>query len=93
MYVVIFKATIVEFDDEYVQLAGHLRDLALSKYGCQEFSAVTEGNVEIAISYWQTLEQIHAWKNDPEHRVAQKKGREKWYKSYSVEVCEIVRSR
>jgi len=91
MYAVIFKATIAEFDDEYVQMAGHLRDLALSKYGCQEFTAVTEGNEEIAISYWQSLEQIREWKNDLEHRQAQKLGRQKWYKSFTVEVCEIVR--
>jgi heme-degrading monooxygenase HmoA len=93
MYAVIFKATIAEFDDEYVQMAGQLRELAISKYGCQDFTAVTEGNEEIAISYWETLEQIRDWKNDPQHRFAQKLGREKWYKSFSVEVCEIVRSR
>ena len=93
MYAVIFKATIAEFDDEYVQMADQLRELAIGKYGCQEFTAVTEGNEEIAISYWQTLDQIRDWKNDPVHRSAQKLGREKWYKSFSVEVCEIVRSR
>jgi heme-degrading monooxygenase HmoA len=91
MYVVIFRAKIAKLDDEYAQLAEHLRDLALDKYGCQEFTAVTEGNEEIAISYWQSLQQIKDWKNDPEHRLAQKKGREKWYKSVNVEICQIVR--
>ena len=93
MYAVIFKATVAEFDDEYFRVAERLKDLAFRKYGCQDFVSVTEGDEEIAISYWQTEQQIRDWKNDPEHRLAQQRGREKWYKSFSVEVCEIVRTR
>ena len=93
MYAVIFRATIAELDDEYVQMAGHLRELAFKKYGCQDFFSATEGNEEIAISYWQTEQQILDWKNDPEHRLAQARGRRKWYTSVSVEICEIISSR
>ncbi len=93
MYAVIFKATIAEFDEEYVRMAACLKDLALKKYGCQDFVSVTEGDEEIAISYWQTKQQIRDWKNDPAHRLAQARGKDKWYKSYSVEICEIVRTR
>ncbi len=93
MYAVIFKATVAEFDDEYFRVAERLKDLAFRKYGCQDFVSVTEGDEEIAISYWQTEQQIRDWKNDPEHRLAQQRGREKWYKSFSIEICEIVRTR
>ena len=93
MYAVIFKATVADFDDEYVHMAERMKILAFEKYGCRNFVSVTEGNEEIAISYWDSEEQIHDWKNDPEHRLAQVKGREKWYKSFSVEVCEVLRSR
>jgi len=93
MIAVIFKATIAEFDDEYLRTAEHLKDLALTKYGCQDFVSVSDGNQEITISYWQTMEQIRDWKNDPEHRDAQILGRDKWYKSFSVEICEIVKPR
>ena len=91
MYAVIFKATIADFDDEYSRFATRLKKLAFEKYGCQDFVSVTEGNEEIAISYWETKDQIRDWKNDPEHRLAQVKGRDKWYKSYSVEICEIIK--
>ena len=91
MYAVIFKATVAELDAEYLETAARLKELAFSKYGCREFSSVTEGNEEIAISYWETEQQILDWKNDLEHQLAQKRGREKWYRSFSVEVCEIVR--
>ena len=91
MYAVIFRAKIAELDEEYMELTGHLRDLAIREYGCKEFTAVTEGDEEIAISYWSSLQQIKDWKNDPEHQQAQKKGRARWYKSVNVQICEIIR--
>ena len=93
MYAVIFKATTAQLDDEYFRLAKHLRELAFNKYGCVDFISATEGDQEIAISYWKTEQQIRDWKNDPEHSLAQVKGRDKWYSSVSVEICEIVKSR
>ena len=74
----------------YFETAARMRDLAANKYGCVEFTAVTEGNQEIAISYWEDQEQIKAWKQDPQHRIAQKLGRSKWYTSYQVQVVEII---
>ena len=91
MYAVIFKATIAKFDEEYFSTAQRLKDLAFKKYGCRNFISATEGDQEIAISYWGSEQQILDWKNDPEHRHAQKLGQDKWYKSFSVEVCKIVR--
>jgi heme-degrading monooxygenase HmoA len=93
MLVVIFKATIAEFDDEYSRTVVRLKELAFNQYGCQDFFSVTQGDQEIAISYWQSMQQIRDWKNDPEHKHAQTMGREKWYKSYKVEICEVVKSR
>ena len=91
MYAVIFRATIAEFDEEYLRLSKRLYDLAFEKYGCQDFVSVTEGDEEIVISYWKTEQQIRDWKNDPEHRLAKTRARDKWYKSFSVEICEIIK--
>ncbi|MBN0988237.1 antibiotic biosynthesis monooxygenase family protein [Amphritea pacifica] len=91
MYAVIFRAEIAQLDDEYYQMAARMRDLALQEYGCLEFTAVTEGNHEIAISYWRSKEQIRAWKENAEHRLAQQKGRTRWYTSYRVQIVEVVR--
>ncbi len=92
MFAVIFRAEIARFDAEYAELAARMRDMAIQDYGCQEFTSCTEGRHEIAISYWDNEDQIKQWKQNAEHLVAQGKGREKWYESYSVEVVEIVRS-
>ncbi|WP_018623792.1 antibiotic biosynthesis monooxygenase family protein [Kangiella aquimarina] len=92
MYVVIFKAKVRQFDDEYSQMAERMRELALTEFGCLEFNAVTEGDQEIALSYWPSEEHIKAWKQHPEHLAAQQLGKERWYESYSVEIAEIMRS-
>jgi heme-degrading monooxygenase HmoA len=91
MYAVIFKAEIKLLDDDYSKMAIKMRDLALNKYGCTEFTSTTEGNQEISISYWQDQQQIKSWKEDSEHLLAQKIGQNKWYKSYQVQVVEIIR--
>ena len=92
MFAVIFKAVINKLDSRYFETAKRLRELAKTKYGCLDFVSATEGDREIAISYWPSEEQISAWKDDPEHRQAQQLGRTLWYRSYSVEVVSIERS-
>ena len=91
MYAVIFRAEIKKLDASYMETAARLRDLATSKYGCREFITVSEGDQEIAISYWDSKDQIKAWKEDPDHRIAQEQGRKQWYRSYRVQVVQILR--
>ncbi len=95
MYAVIFRAEIKQLDDEYLAMAVRMRQLATDKYGCVDFTAVTEdhaeGKTEIAISYWENEAQIKQWKKDPEHLRAQRLGQAKWYKSYKIEIVEIKR--
>ena len=92
MFAVIFRARVAELDDEYFRMAERMKDLAFKKYGCLDFVSVTEGDEEVAISYWETEQRIRDWKEDPEHRLAQAMGQDKWYKSFRVEVCEIIRN-
>lgn len=93
MYAVIFKASVAEPDEDYSRMAQRLKELAFEKYGCLDFVSVTEGNKEIAISYWETEQHILEWKNDPEHRKAQRLGQDKWYRSFSIEICEVIKTR
>lgn len=91
MYAVIFSAKAGQQDPEYLATVSRLRELAFERYGCREFIAVTEGDREIAISYWDDQEAILRWKQDSEHLLAQELGRAKWYESYTVQVVEIKR--
>ena len=91
MLVVIFRAQLGDMDESYAKTAKKMRELATDIYGCVEISSVTEGGQEITVSYWESEEQIIAWKNDPEHRRAQQLGKEKWYRSYQVEIASVER--
>ena len=91
MYAVIFRAKPGIQNVEYGKTVAKMRELAFAKYGCLDFVAVTEGDQEIAISYWENEESIKAWKSDSEHSLAQETGRSKWYESYIVQVVEIKR--
>lgn len=91
MFAVIFKAKAGHQDARYGEMVKVMRDLAFSQYHCQDFIAVTEGEQEIAISYWLSEADIQAWHQDSQHAVAQQLGREQWYTSYEVEVVEIKR--
>ncbi len=91
MFAVIFKAKAGVQDNSYSESVKVMRDLAFGKYNCVDFIAVQEGDQEIAISYWNSEQDIVGWHQDAQHAVAQKLGKEKWYQSYTVEVAEIKR--
>ncbi|MBY5979583.1 antibiotic biosynthesis monooxygenase family protein [Ferrimonas balearica] len=91
MFVVIFRARVVQLDARYSTMAAQLRERALNQFGCLEFVAVTEGDEEIALSYWDSEAAIQAWREDSEHQVAQTLGKASWYQHYSVEVAQIQR--
>ncbi len=92
MFVVIFRAKARNLDAEYTAMAARMRELALTEFGCLDFCAVTEGDQEVALSYWRDEASIRAWKQHTDHLVAQQFGRERWYASYSVEVAEVKRA-
>lgn len=91
MYAVIFKAEIKKIDPVYQRMAARLRALAISDYGCLEFTSCREGQYEIAISYWPNKAAIKAWQANPEHQQAQALGQSQWYQSYQVQVVEVLR--
>ena len=91
MYAVIFTAEFLSLDDEYSQTAEKMRTLAFERYHCVDFKSLTEGQQEITVSYWKNLDDIHAWKQDPEHLKAQQLGRERWYRHYDVKIVEVLR--
>ncbi len=47
--------------------------------------------IGITVSYWESLESIRAWKQQTDHLMAQRWGREKWYSRYTVRICKVER--
>ncbi|ORT48764.1 antibiotic biosynthesis monooxygenase [Vibrio sp. qd031] len=91
MFTVIFRAKAGAQDSHYDDMVQCLRALAFDKYGCLDFITTTHKGEEIAISYWQSEQDIVAWRKDGQHQLAQQLGKDKWYLSYRVEVFELKR--
>jgi hypothetical protein len=58
------------------------------------FPAVTPEPPYVAVifttvSYWRDMDSVHAWGAHPEHREAQRLGRERWYKTWRLRVLEV----
>ena len=83
---------IMSKNQAYIEMVAKLRKLAFEKYHCIDFFSATADDIEVAISYWQTEQDIVNWKQDPLHQQAQQQGRETWYLDYQVEVLQMKRS-
>lgn len=91
MHAVIIRASVGTLDEDYRETIQRMKELAFDRYGCIEFVALMDGDQRIAISYWESEAQIARWKMDAEHLLAQRKAREKWYRTYKVQVVEVKR--
>ncbi len=92
-YAVIFAAVRNDSDhEEYARVAKRMVELAKAHKGFLGMESVRGADgFGITISYWQTLEDIQAWKANSEHMAAQELGRSKWYRSYRVRICKVER--
>jgi heme-degrading monooxygenase HmoA len=45
----------------------------------------------LTVVWWKDAESLARWRNDPDHRIAQETGRQRWYEYYDMEVAEVVR--
>lgn len=69
-------------------MARKMEKLAESQPGFLGIESARE-KVGITMSYWENLEAIKNWKTHAEHKIAQQKGKEEFYKSYKVEICKV----
>lgn len=91
MYAVIFKARTNQLDSEYQITANKMRELAIKEYACRNFVSVVDNDHEISISYWDSLDDIKAWRENHHHLAAQTNGADRWYRSIKIEVVELIR--
>ncbi|MDX5339957.1 MAG: antibiotic biosynthesis monooxygenase [Cyclobacteriaceae bacterium] len=89
-YAVIFSNLRTEINDNYAQTAEEMVHLAEKQPGYLGHESVRDG-LGITISYWESLEAIKHWKMNADHLIAQKSGREKWYKAYKTRIALVER--
>lgn len=89
-YAVIFSTIIENSMEGYAETDNKMESLARKQKGFLGLESA-RSEVGITVSYWQTEEDIIAWKNNVEHTDARNLGREKWYKQYQLRICKVER--
>ncbi len=76
------------YDETATRLESRARDMP----GFVDFKTFSAPDGErVSIITFDTLEHQEAWRDDPEHRAAQARGREEFYAEYSISVCLLMR--
>lgn len=93
-YAVIFPNQRTSDDAEgYGVMAKRMVELAQRQPGFLGMDSARDAQgFGITVSYWQSLEAIAAWRDNPEHLEAQAMGRAKWYATFDVHIAKIERS-
>ena len=92
--VVIFKTHLREGADSeaYAKTSRRMHELVEQIPGFISIKAYTgEDGEEIDLVRFANEEALRVWKEQPEHREAQRRGREEFYDRYSVQACKVVR--
>jgi heme-degrading monooxygenase HmoA len=89
-YAVIFSSVNTENVEDYSAMADRMVELAEKQPGYLGIESA-RNELGITVSYWRDLESIKNWKQNAEHSLAQKMGREKWYQSYKTRIALVER--
>lgn len=92
-FAVSFTTTRTDVDEGYAQMAAEMEALATQQPGYLGIeSARGADGLGITISYWRDEESIRRWKEQAEHQLAQRLGRERWYRGYTTRVARVERA-
>lgn len=90
-YAVIFTSKLSENTNGYHETAEKMEALAKQQPGYLGIVSA-RGHIGITVSYWESLEAIHNWKQQSTHLEIQQKGRNIWYDWYDVKICKVERA-
>ncbi len=92
-YAVIFSSQRTDGDNGYGAAADRMAELAAQQPGFlgMESTRGTDG-FGITVAYFDSEENIRAWKRNMEHAAARQKGREVWYSHYEIRIAKVERA-
>jgi heme-degrading monooxygenase HmoA len=95
MVVVIFRSRLAGgHEDEYEVTSKRMVQLASAMPGFISFKTFSADDGErVSLIEFESEETVKAWREHLEHRQAQRRGREAFYRRYSIQVCREVRRR
>ena len=80
--------------EEYLEIAAGLKPELVNIPGfisVERFQSLSDPDRILSLSFWESEEAIHAWRNLELHRKAQEKGRKYIFKEYRLRVGKIIR--
>lgn len=93
MVIALFRSRLrPENAPEFQALAARMMKVAESMPGFVSYEVYTsEDGRRCSVITFESHEELLAWRNHPEHREAQRMGRERYYEEYTLHVTEPVR--
>ncbi|MFB0976264.1 MAG: antibiotic biosynthesis monooxygenase [Myxococcota bacterium] len=93
MVIAVFRSTLrPDIEEEFIELGDRMLELAEKMPGFISYTVykTPEGD-RCSVIEFETREHLEAWRDLPEHLSAQQRGREHYYKKYSLFVSEPER--
>lgn len=95
MFAVIFEVTPTSAGKaQYLQIAASIRTFLEEQSGLisiERFQSLVEEQKLLSLSFWESESAIEQWRNQLEHRHAQKCGKDSLFESYRIRVANVVR--
>jgi heme-degrading monooxygenase HmoA len=93
MVIAVFRSRLrPEHAGEFQELAARMRELAEAMPGFRSYQVyAAEDGERCSIIEFDSHETLRAWREHPEHRAAQRLGRERYYAEYRLQVAEPAR--
>jgi len=95
MFAVIFEVSPTRAGKaEYLDMAAGLRTFLEEQPGLitiERFQSLVDEQKILSLSFWESEQAIELWRNQLEHRHAQKCGKDSLFESYRIRVANVVR--
>lgn len=94
MVIVIIRTRMREDADReaYEALGARMYELVSAMPGFVSAEDYAGDGESVSVVTFASAEALRAWRELPEHVEAQRLGRERFYASYEIRVCELVRA-
>jgi len=83
-----------EHKDKYLKLAAELKSTLEAIDGfvsVERFQSIYDEDKMLSLSFFESHEALDEWRNEAEHRVAQRIGRGSYFEDYRLRVVKVER--
>jgi heme-degrading monooxygenase HmoA len=91
MLVILFRSKLSpEAGADYQSMGEEMFRHAQGQPGFVDYKEFASADGErLTVVRWQDEATLEQWRNDPKHRAAKMRGRERWYEQYHIEIAKV----